>query len=115
MTIMATRMHHAIFAGGMRETSRLPDGKRIHIGTKSDPAVMTTLSMNDTDDARASDTGLHLVDTKGPEHFSHLRGGSLLLETEFGMCVKVSKDLHQLRGIALNVVDHRHVGLRSND
>ena len=82
---MATSMHHAILAGSVRETSRFPNGKRIHIGTKSNPTIVTALTMNDAHDTRASDTGLYLVNTKGTEFLGDFRGCTLFFETKFWM------------------------------
>jgi hypothetical protein len=93
---MAAGMHAAGVARRIIQTGVFLDWQRIHIGPDPDPAIATGFSMDQADDAGPGKARVHLVNTPFAQAVGDDGSGSVFLEPDFGVGVKILKDCGQL-------------------
>ena len=94
MPVMTAGVHFAGGFGGVRQSGRLLDRKRVHVGAKPDHldiAVAGGLaSLDDADHAGPAKPGYDLVAAEFPEPLGHESRGAALLIAEFRMFMDIA-------------------------
>ena len=110
--VMAAGMHLSGHRRLVRQTGRLLDRQRVHVGAHADglAAAGRLLALDDADNAGAPDPRHHLVAAEGFQLFGDARGRPVHVILQLRMHMQVAPPLGDL-GVELgDAIDDRHDG-----
>src|SRR5690606_2758421 len=100
VAVVTAGVHDPWAARTIRLYARLVDRQGIHVGAQTHrKATVVLFAVQDPHDARATNTGMHLI-AQSAQHARHHGRSTYFLEAEFGVSVDVPSDGHEL------VVEH---------
>ena len=106
VAVVAARVHAAGDRRAVGELVALGDRQRIHVGAQADRAQAASAA-DRANDAGAADAAVGL-DAERLEVAGDERGGTVLLEREFGMGMDVATDRGEPRVMGPDAVDDAH-------